>query len=107
MNRFAVNKEPGHDDKYYVSVTIVIYRAKHKKYPDFLEYCENERNKREGYPTKFGYCTEHVMLGKEEAESIAAMLENKYAKKIEACEESGDWSESPFDFGQMDLLWSR
>lgn len=107
MNKFAVNKEPHQDDKYYISVTIVIYRAKLGKFPDFLDWCETSRNAREGYPTKFGYLTDHTMLSKNEAEKIAAELEVKYAATIKTCEDSGDWTNSPFDFSKMDLLWSR
>lgn len=107
MNSFAVNKEPQQDNKYYVSVSIVIYRAKHGRYPDFLQWCETERNAREGYPTKFCYLTDHVMLEQTEAESIAKTLEEKYSKQLRQCEDSGDWSDSPFDFTKMDLLYSK
>lgn len=107
MNRFFVNKEPNKEDRYYISVTIVIYRALHKKYPDFLQWCETPKNAKEGYPTKFCYCTEHTMLSKTEASTMAEKLENEYAPKLRACEESGDWSQSPYDFTKMQLLYSK
>lgn len=107
MNKFAINKEPQQNDKYYISVGIVVYRAKLGKFPAFLDWCETPRNAKEGYPTKFCYLTDHVMLNKDEAERIATELEAKYAAAIKACEDSGDWTNSPFDFSKMDLLYSK
>jgi hypothetical protein len=107
MNKFIINKEPQQEDKYYISVNIVIYRAKLGKFPNFLDWCETPRNAREGYPTKFVYLTEYTMLEKKEAERIAEELEIKYGDIIRQCEDSGDWSNSPFDFSKMDLLWSK
>ena len=107
MNKFAICKEPQHDDKYYISVSIVIYRNMLGKFPSFLDWCETPRNASDGYPTKFGYLTEYTMLNKEDAERIAQELETKYSDIIRECENSGDWTKSPFDFNKMDLLWSR
>jgi hypothetical protein len=107
MNSFAMNEEPSTKGKYYISVAIVIYRALHGKYPDFLQGCETERNAREGYPTKFCYLTEEVMLEKKEAENKLAALEEKYGETLRECENSGDWSKSPFDFSKMELLWMK
>lgn len=107
MRSFFIDKEPGEKEKYHVDVKIVIYRAMLGKYPDFLSHCETERNAREGYPTKFCYCTEHTMLDKNDAERIADELEEKYAETLSECEKSGDWTNSPYDFSKMDLLWSK
>lgn len=107
MNSFYIEKEPHTENKYYIALRIVIYRELHGKYPHFLEHYDNADARRFGYSTKFGYLTEHIMLEKEEAERICKELEEKYSHILKECEDSGEWSDSPFDFATMDMLWSK
>lgn len=105
MNSFYIEKEPHTTDKYYIAVIIVIYRAMLGKYPDFLS--QYERNTRDGFSTKFAYLTDYTMLEKSAAEAKCKELEKRYAHVLREYENSGDWSNSPFNFSKMDMLWSK
>lgn len=105
MNSFYVEKEPFAPDKYYIAVKIIIYRNMLGKYPDFL--VQYETSAKDGFSTKFAYLTDYTMLEKSVAEAKCEELEKRYTHILRECENSGDWSNSPFGFSKMDMLWSR
>lgn len=105
MQNFYVEKEPNTDDKYYIFVKIIIYRNLLGKYPDFL--IEYDSKTKYGYTTKFAYLTEHTMLNFNAAKTKCEELNKKYSTILNTCETTGDWTNSPFDFNKMELLWCK
>lgn len=106
MNSFYIEKEPYAKEKYYIAVKIFIYRNLLGRYPNFLSYCEHGYP--DGLPTKFVYLVDGTTeLNENDAREKCEELEHKYSHILRECENSGDWSKCPFDFGKMELLWSK
>jgi len=106
MKRFAVEKDTLTDDKYIVSVRIVIYRNHLGCYPDFLKEFENPKAARDGYSTKFWYVVPNATeLSYEKACQLRDKYESEYKQCIDTCEETGDWSEYPWK--EAELIYSK
>ena len=102
---FDVCREPNENDKYYIAVSIVIYRELFGKYPDFLKDFENSAHL--GYTTKFTFLVPGTeTMSKLEADMKRHICETQYEPMLRNCENTGDWSNSPFDFSKMELLRS-
>ena len=113
MKYFNVEKDTASENNYMVVLKIIIQKEKFQSYPEFLKGFENEKNKREGYPTKFWYIVpkKDKSFAYEMKKNIAIELANEYEKEysniIENCENSGDWKMFPFNIENIILIYQK
>ena len=97
MAAFNIEPDVLYKGKYIVTVKIIIYRKLFGCYPDFLKDFETPRAAKEGYDTKFWYLVPGAEnLSRDNADKLRQEYENKYAKLIETCENTGDWTKYPY-----------
>ena len=82
-------------DTYLIECRIVIYRALFGKHPDFLKDYEGNK-KGEGYNTKFFFLIEDDIPDENTAITKVHAYNEKYAKLITECENTGVWDNFPF-----------
>lgn len=82
---------------YDIICQIVIYREKLGKHPNFLQkYVNEERDKKEGYYTKFYLLIKENLLNENEAVAEVDYLTEQYSSLIGTCEDTGNWDSFPF-----------
>lgn len=84
---------PNPDNTFRIECRLVIYREEFGKHPDFLKPIGDAVT---GYYTKYFLLIEDDILSKDLAEKACAKYDSLYAKLIENCENTGDWTDFPF-----------
>ncbi|MBO5435066.1 hypothetical protein J6A31_04515 [bacterium] len=113
LRRFCAEPDSLLKGRYVVTLAITIYREMLGKYPDFLSEFETPNAIRDGYTTRFIYIctkpdgTDAIDMSEADAKALADEYENKFSSVIDKCESTGDWSQSPFDFSKLDLIFNK
>lgn len=100
MSKFCVEPDPASENKYMVTLDIIIYAEEFPKYPDFLKDFENTGN------TKFFFIIPElnkplVNLDLETAREKCNLYAHEFTDIITNCENTGDWSKFPWKNAEL------